>query len=288
MLDAFVEQGGNFVDTAAIYADWTPAGKGSSERMIGKWRANRAGQNVVIASKGAHPELHSMGVGRMTPGEVEGDLNSSLRNLGVESIDLYYLHRDDSSVPVEEILAILEGFKKAGKIRYYACSNWKANRIAEAVEVALQTNATGFVANQPLWSFAKADLTGGDQTWAKMDGEMLDFHQESGIPCIPYTSQANGYFQKIADGKPLLGAIEATYDSEIVRPINRARFARLEAMSAETGLSLTQLALGWLRGHDFPVVPIIGPRTMEQLQDSLSAADVKLSAEHVNELAGSE
>ncbi len=288
MLDYFVEQGGNFLDTAAIYADWTPAGKGSSERMLGKWRAARSPQNVVIATKGAHPELHSMGVGRMTPKEVEDDLNASLSNLGVETIDLYYLHRDDLAVPVEEILQMLEGFKQAGKLRYYACSNWRAERVREATHAAQKMNATGFVANQPLWSLAKPDLTGGDQTWAKMDDELLALHQETGLPAIPYTSQANGYFQKIAAGKPLQGATEATYDSELVRPINRARFTRLEHLSAETGLTLTQLVLAWLRGHEFPVVPIIGPRTMEQFQDSLSAADVNLSPEQVRELTGSE
>jgi aryl-alcohol dehydrogenase-like predicted oxidoreductase len=286
MLDYFVEQGGDFLDTAAIYADWTPAGKGSSERLIGKWRATRSPQNVVIASKGAHPELHTMGVGRMTHADVESDLNASLSNLGVDSIDLYYLHRDDPAVPVEEILGMLEGFKGAGKVRYYACSNWRAERVRAAQEVAQKMNVAGFVANQPLWSLAKPDLTGGDQTWAGMDDELLALHRHIGLPAIPYSSQANGYFQKIADGKTLSGSIQALYDSDLVRPINRARFSRLESLGAETGLTLTQLVLGYLRGHDFPVVPIIGPRMMEQLQDSLSAADVKLSAEQVSELSG--
>ncbi|BCM93216.1 protein tas [Abditibacteriota bacterium] len=284
MLDAFVEQGGNFLDTAAIYADWTPAGKGSSERLLGKWRASRSPRNIVIASKGAHPELHSMGIGRMTPEEVEGDLNASLSNLGVEAIDLYYLHRDDASIPVYEVLAMLEGFRSAGKLRYYACSNWRPHRIREAQEAAQKMNVAGFVANQPLWSLAKPDLTGGDQTWAIMDDDSLALHREMGLPAIPYSSQANGYFQKIAEARPLHSSIEATYDSELVRPINRARFSRLEILSAQTGLSLTQLVLGWLRGHEFPVVPIIGPRSMAQLQDSLRAADVKLTAEQVSEL----
>ncbi|RYX83685.1 aldo/keto reductase [bacterium] len=286
MLDGFVEQGGNFLDTAAIYADWTPAGKGSSERLLSKWLSARSPQDIVIASKGAHPELHSMAVGRMTPQDVEGDLNASLGNLGVESIDLYYLHRDDPAVPVEEILEMLEGFKSAGKVRYYACSNWHANRIREAQEIARKMNVAGFVASQPLWSLAKPDLTGGDQTLAPMNDELLALHGETGLPAIPYTSQANGYFQKIADGKELKAAVAATYDSEIVRPLNRGRFSRLQTLSAETGLSLTQLVLGWLRGHEFPVVPIIGPQSVGQLEDSLRAADVKLSAQQVAELAG--
>ncbi len=283
LLDEFIEAGGNFLDTAAIYADWTPAGKGSSERTIGKWLQSRLPQ-VVIASKGAHPELHSMGVGRMTKNEIAGDIESSLKNLNVETLDLWYLHRDDPSVPVEEVLTMLEELKSAGKLRFYGCSNWRANRIRQAQAAAKTMNATGFVANQPLWSLAKPDLTGGDQTWAPMDDELIALHEETALPAIPYSSQANGYFQKIADDKTLTGALEATYDSELVRSTNRARLSRVESLSRETGLSLTQLVLGFLRGHDFPVVPIIGPRMMEQLRDSLNAGDVKLSADQVGHL----
>lgn len=285
LLDAFREQGGNFLDTAAVYADWTPAGKGSSERLIGKWLSARVPQDVVVATKGAHPELHSMAIGRMSPEQVEGDLNASLSNLGIETVDLYYLHRDDPSIPVEEVLEMLEGFKKAGKVRYYACSNWRAHRMEEAQQAAVKMGAAGFAVNQPFWNFAVPDLTGGDQTWARMDDDMLAWHEKTGMAAIPYSSQANGYFQKIAEGRSLPTFSEATYDSDLVRSTNRKRFARLEAMSAETGLSFTQLVLGWLRGHSFPVVPIVGPRTMEQLQDSLSAGDVRLSAGQVKELA---
>ncbi len=281
MLDEFVAAGGNFLDTAAVYADWTSAGKGSSERTIGRWLSSRSPQNVVIATKGAHPELHSMGVGRITKREIESDIEASLKNLNAESLDLWYLHRDDPSVPVEEVLTLLEEQRSAGKLRFYACSNWRASRIREAQTAAKTLNASGFVANQPLWSLAKPDLTGGDQTWAPMNPEMLVLHQETGLPAIPYSPQANGYFQKIADGKTLSGSIETLYDSELSRPINRARFSRLETLSRDSGLSLTQLVIGWLRGHDFPVVPIIGPRTLEQLRDSLQAGDVKLNAEQV-------
>lgn len=281
LLDCFVEAGGNFLDSAAIYADWTPAGKGSSEKLIGRWRASRSPQNLVIATKGAHPELHSMGVSRLTREDIEADIHASLKNLGVETLDLWYLHRDDPSVPVEEVLTLLEDLKRAGKLRFYAASNWKTPRLREAQAAAQTLNATGFVANQPLWSLAKPDLTGGDQTWAPMNDEMLAFHEETALPALPYSSQANGYFQKIADGKTLSGAVETLYDSELVRPTNRGRLLRMESLSRETGLSLTQLVLGFLRGHSFPVVPIIGPHTMEQLRDSLSASDIKLSVEQV-------
>lgn len=283
LLDRFAEEGGNFLDTAAVYADWTNAGKGSSERAIGAWLRSRPSAQVVIATKGAHPELHSMGISRTTRADIEFDLNASLKNLGVETIDLWYLHRDDPSVPAEEVLSLLEDQKRAGKLRYYGCSNWHANRIREAEEAARTIGATGFVADQPMWSLAQTDLTGSDPTLVAMNAELLAWHEGSGVAAIPYSSQANGFFQKIAQG-PDVSTSLVTYDSELVRSENHARFARLESLSRETGLSLTQLVLGYLRSFDFPVVPILGSRTLEQLNDSLSAGDVKLSSEQAARL----
>ncbi len=224
-----------------------------------------------------------MAIGRMTRDDIEFDLNASLKNLGRETVDLWYLHRDDPSVPVEEVLEILEDQKRAGKLRFYACSNWHTKRIEQAEAAAQKMGATGFVANQPMWSLAQPDLTGSDPTLAVMDDELLDWHTKSGVAAIPYSSQANGFFQKIAEGRPVTTAL-VNYETDLVRASNHARFARLETMSEETGLSFTQLVLGFLRGHEFPVVPIIGSRNMEQLNDSLSGADVKLSREQVEVL----
>jgi aryl-alcohol dehydrogenase-like predicted oxidoreductase len=283
LLDRFAEQGGNFLDTAAIYADWTPAGKGSSERSISQWLRAHPNAEMVIATKGAAPEMHSPGISRTTRSEIEFDLNQSLANLGVETVDLWYLHRDDPSVPVEEVLGLLEDQKRAGKLRFYAASNWRASRLKEAEAAAQKMGATGFVADQPMWSLAVPDLTGSDATLVAMNPELLSWHEQSGVAAIPYSSQANGFFQKVAEGRSTSTALVA-YESELVRATNHARFSRLEAMSGESGLSLTQLVLGFLRGYPFPVVPIIGSRTMEQLNDSLSGADVRLSPEQVQML----
>lgn len=276
LLDQFFEAGGNFLDTAAIYADWTPAGKGSSEKLIGKWlksRSNSASNPAVVATKGGHPELDAMGVGRLAKSEVERDLTASLRHLGRDSVDLYYLHRDDESVPVEAVLEMLEGFVAAGKIRFYGCSNWKTARI-EAFQTAAQTRgASGFVANQPMWALAEADLSGGDPTMVAMDAGMRQYHARSGLAAIPYSSQANGYFSKLRDGR----AVPTIYQTDAVRALNRTRFERAQTLASETGLSLTQIALGYLLCQPFPTVPIIGCKNAAQLNDSLSAAETKLS-----------
>jgi len=274
MLDEYFESGGNFLDTAAIYADWTPAGKGSSERLIGRYLASR-NRDVVVATKGAHPDLDSMSISRMWREQVESDLNDSLKNFGRETIDLYYLHRDDTNRPVEEILDMLESFVQDGKIRYYAFSNWKQERAQEALTLAQSKGIRGFVASQPLWSAAKPDMANIDSTLAAMDDEFVQWHEANNFPAIPYTSQANGYFQKlIADpSRELSGSLKKTYESDAVKAFNRERLENIRALMNEKGLSATAVVLGFLWSHKFPVAPIVGPKNMEQLHDCLAAAE---------------
>ncbi len=125
LLDAFVEAGGTFVDTAKVYADWLPGERSISEKTIGEWlRRSGKRSQVVLATKGAHPDLSAMQTGRLSRAEIIADLDASLRHLQTDVIDLYWLHRDDAEQPVADILATLESQVRAGKIRYYGCSNW--------------------------------------------------------------------------------------------------------------------------------------------------------------------
>jgi aryl-alcohol dehydrogenase-like predicted oxidoreductase len=274
MLDEFVGAGGNFLDTAAVYAAWTPAGKGSSERLIGRYLAARSEwKNIVVATKGGHPVVDENGVSLTARVEVEPDLNESLKNLGRDIIDLYYMHRDDPNRSVEEILAMLESFVQAGKIRYYAFSNWKRERAQEAHEIAKNKGFRGFVASQPLWSAAKPDLTKSDLTLVPLDDEYLKWHEENNFPAIPFSSQANGYFQKLLAEPPveLSAGVKSTYDSEAVKSFNRQRAEKIRILMKEKGLSATAVNFGFMWAHKFPVSPIIGPKNMDQLRDCIEA-----------------
>ncbi len=272
LLDQFFASGGNFLDTAAIYAAWTPAGKGSSEKLIAKWKKSRQ-LDPIIATKGAHPELDSMQTGRVSQAEIERDIEDSLRNLGVETLDLWYLHRDDESVEIEEVLDALEAMTRTGKIRHYACSNWKLERIEAFQNATKARGAAGFVASQPLWSLALADFSEIDPTMRQMTDAMRDFHARTRLAAIPYSSQANGFFNKIAEKR----ALPAAYETQSVRPINCARFGKIENLVRHSAFSMTQIVLGYLLSQPFPTVPIIGCKTATQLEDSLSASDVQLS-----------
>ncbi len=283
LLDAYVACGGNFIDTAAVYANWLPGEKNSSEKTIGRWLA-RSGQRsrIVLATKGAHPELATMHISRMSPAEIVDDLETSLRNLQTEWIDLYWLHRDDPTRPVAEILDTLHGQVLAGKIRYFGCSNWRVDRIAAAEAYAAQRGITGFVANQMRWSLAQIDPAAvGDPTTAAMDDETYAFHRRTGLAAIPYSSQAGGYFQKLAEGSEIRPGQQKTYGTAN----NRTRAARVQALAQETGYSVSQIVLVYLTNQPFATIPIVGCRTVAQVKDSMSAADIRLPIGQVAWLA---
>jgi len=119
LMDYYLEAGGNVLDTAESYACFVPGGDHQSETVIGEWlRDRRTRDRVIISTKGAHPRMATMHIPRMSKAEIQSDLDSSLQRLGIECVDIYWLHRDAPGYPVEEILQSLESFRQAGKIRY--------------------------------------------------------------------------------------------------------------------------------------------------------------------------
>ncbi len=280
LLDAYVACGGNFIDTAAVYANWLPGEKNSSEKTIGRWlAANGQRDAIVLASKGAHPELATMQIPRMSPAEIVDDLETSLRNLQTDRIDLYWLHRDDPARPVAEIIDTLHGQVVAGKIRYFACSNWRAERIAAAQAYAAARGITGFVANQMRWSLAQIDPAAtGDPTTVAMDEETYTYHRRSGLAAIPYSSQANGYFQKMADGRAVAPNQQKLYGAQE----NGRRLARVKELAQATGYSVSQIVLAYLTSQPFVTIPIVGCRSVAQVEDSMQAGDVELTGEQVD------
>lgn len=280
MLNAFGEAGGTFLDTARVYAEWVPGGRHVSEKTLGRWLAETGNRDrVVIATKGGHPPLDAMHISRLSSADITEDVNGSLADLVTDRLDLFYLHRDGPAIPVEEIMEALWQQVDAGKVRYLGCSNWTLPRIKAAQEYAVQRGRTGFVANQMLWSAAVPNTTvfPGPAPMVAMDDTIAAWHAETQMAAVPYSSQANGFFQKVAAGgaEGLRPGPKAMYSSGE----NNGRVERARTLAAETGLSLTQITLGYLRAQPFPVVPIVGPASLEQLADTLTAADVSLTRE---------
>jgi len=282
LMDAFLEHGGNFLDTAHIYADWQCDVPGMSEKTIGAWLASRGCRDrIVIATKGGHLASGSSRP-RLSADQIEQDLKESLRRLGVEQIDLYWLHRDDPTRPVDQILETMERVRQAGLIRWYATSNWSVARMREAA----CPRSPGFVASQIQWSLAKVNPECvWDPTTVDMDPEIWLYHRETGLPVMAYSSQASGFFSgKYRRDQPESGRpdVRRRYDSDL----NWGRLERAGKLAKEIGCHTNQIALAYLLAQPFPTFPIVGCHSPDQLRDSCAAADVCLTTEQVDDLSG--
>lgn len=294
MLDRYVDAGGNCIDTARIYASWLPGGDGASERTIGKWLKTRGGRNrVLLSTKGGHPPLAQMNRGRLSGREIEADLDESLRTLGTDVIDLYWLHRDDVSHPVEDILDTMSVLVGKGKIRAFGCSNWRTERIEEANRKAGlvsskeptasngPTASGGFCASQIQWSLASSmPELHGDPTIVCMNEKEYDWYEREKFPVFAFSAQAKGFFAR-ASAKGL-EAVNKKAAERFATPENIARLERVKEYAARSGLTPSAVALGYITCNPVPAVAIIGCKNEEQLTDSLTASDAELSREDTN------
>ncbi|HVU12950.1 MAG TPA: aldo/keto reductase [Phototrophicaceae bacterium] len=277
LLDQLIALGGNFIDTAHVYGDWIPGTKGLSEKAIGAWlQSSGLRAQVVIGTKGGHPALSSMNVSRLSRAEIVQDIHESLDYLRTDVIDLYWLHRDDTAIPVGEIIDILNEQVAAGTIRDFGASNWTIPRIQAALDYAAGKGVPSFVANQPRWSLALPDMAQHpDKTIVAMDETGIEFHRRTGMAVIPYSSQAHGFFSKLDSvGRSGIRAGDlALYDS----PINGKRFAAARDLARRYGVSINEIALAYLLAQPFPTIPIVGSKRGDQLADSFKASDLALT-----------
>ncbi len=287
LLDLYVELGGNFIDTAHVYADWVPGTKSLSEKCIGEWMKERGSRdNLVLSTKGAHWAIDKPDVPRLASRDIEADLNESLQFLGTDRIDLYWLHRDNPNIPVSDLLETLERAKASGKIRHYAASNWSVSRLEEAERIAGENGWSGFAGDQILWNAGVlAKHPYGDPTVGHMNAERFAFHQKTGMAVLAFQSQAFGYFHRLQNGT--LNEMNPGFRGFYRPEETEARYFRIKRIMQKTGLTLTQVLLGCLSSQPhFVTIPIVGSRTEMQLRDSLSALDVHLTPEHVHLITG--
>ncbi len=288
MLDDFVAAGGNCADSAHIYAAWLPNGWGQSERTLGAWLKARRPQDFFVATKGGHPDLQNMSNSRLASECIAQDLEESLDRLQRDTVDLYWLHRDDPQVPVGEIIDALNDLIRARKIKAIGASNWSAARIEAANQYAAQNDLVGFCASQIGWSLAEVnpDVRGAALT-IQMDDELLNWHRQHRFPVMAYSSQANGFFHYLlpdenAETTPKQQALAKSYLSDK----NRARYQRATQLAQRLNRTAPEVALAYNWSQNFPSVAIVGATKKEQLQETLRAADLQLSPDDVAFLEG--
>ena len=273
MLDLYVSLGGNVIDTARIYSDWVDGEIGRSERVIGDWIKHRGHhEDLVIISKGGHPPLNEMDKSRLSKEEMTYDLNKSLEALGIECLDIYFYHRDDLNRPVSELIETMQDFVRAGKIKYYGCSNWTTARMKEAMEYCKEKGYRGFVASQVLYNIASKEMAPyPDETMVTMDEEMLAFHEESTVLAMPYFSLCSGFFTKLKNG----GDVST---SPYYTEKNLELASHLNHLAAKYEATLSQIVMGYLTTHKLPMCALAGASRPEQLIDFMKTLDLTINA----------
>jgi aryl-alcohol dehydrogenase-like predicted oxidoreductase len=276
ILDRFADAGGTMIDTADVYSAWAPGHKGGeSESLIGEWLRRRGGQGeMLIATKVGM--LPGEGGEKLEPARIAAAAEASLRRLGVEAIDLYYAHQDDTKTPLADSLAAFDRLVRDGKVRVIGASNYSAERLAEALAVSERDGLARYQVLQNEYNLMARD---------KFEGVLQDLCVERNIGMLPYYGLASGFltgkYRSPADqGKSIRGDRMAKY----LNPRGFAVLAALDAVAAETGATPAQVALAWLAAQPAIAAPIASARTPEQADEIIGAMTLELSDEQVARL----
>lgn len=289
VLDAYVEAGGNFIDTADCYTSWSssmggpPNPGGVSEEIIGRWLAARGLRDeMVIATKVRAAMGESFSEGRGTRHQREGlsrrwimqACEDSLRRLGVDHIDLYQAHFLDPLVPIEETLGALSDLVRTGKVRYIGCSNFSAWRLLEALWAADRLGLERFVSVQPEYSLL-------DPTRSDVEMELAPACEAYGIGMVPYSPLGGGLLTgKYRRGTALPRSVRAEENAQLrVTDKNWDIIETLVAIAEEHGQTPAQAAISWLRSKPWVASPIVGANTPDQLRNTVAGLDAELSAD---------
>ena len=265
IIEKYIELGGNVIDCARVYTD------GRAEEVIGKWITKRGKRDdLIIITKGGHPLFETMNVSRMSREEMESDLNKSLKALCVDTIDIYFYHRDDLSQPVSDLIEVMESFVKAGKIRYYACSNWSTERMKEADEYCKSKGYRGFVANQMLFNMASETMKPfPDTTMVSMDKDMIQYHRESKNLAMPYFGVCSGFFH-ILDAK----GEEAVKNSPYYTEENLKLSKKIGVLREKYNATISQILLGFFFQQGIDICPLAGADNEQQLLEIMGTFDI--------------
>lgn len=280
VLDRFVEAGGTFVDTADVYSSWVKEHPGGeSEAAIGRWLA-RGGRpdGLVIATKvGMH---FKDDLANLRPESIERACDASLERLGVEAIDLYYAHRDDEEVPLQDSLAAFDQLVRDGKVRHLGVSNFTAARLREALEIVQREGYVPISVVQPQYNLLDR---------AGYEDELQAVCVEHDVAVVPYYGLAMGFLtgkysreSEAADmGTPRAKDAIRTYGSQ---ERSWATLEVLKNVAQAHGVTVAAAALAWLKDRPGVAAPIASARNVEQLEELLPMLDLELTPGDVHAL----
>jgi aryl-alcohol dehydrogenase-like predicted oxidoreductase len=270
VLDAYAAAGGNFIDTADVYSAWVPGHSGGeSETIIGNWlraRGNRA--EVIVATKVGHD-------GNLRREAIMEGAKRSLERLATDHIDLYYMHNDDADTPFEESLATFGELIRDGSVRYIGASNFTAERLAEALEVAQREGLPAVVALQNEYNLVSRAYEDGPAAVVAANG----------LAAVPYYGLASGFLT--GKYRPDGATVDSPRAQGAVAQLDQRGIAVLDALdeiAAAHDATPAAVALAWLAAQPTVVAPIASARTVAQLEELLPFTSMMLSEGELEQL----
>jgi aryl-alcohol dehydrogenase-like predicted oxidoreductase len=277
IIDRALDAGINFLDTANVYA------RGQSEEITGAaLKRNGRRDKIILATKVhgrmADDDPNAAGNSRR---HIIAEAEASLRRLQTDYIDLYQIHRPEASTPIDETLRALDDLVRAGKVRYIGTSTFGAWQVVEALWVARELGLNRFVTEQPPYNILDR----------RIERELVPMAQTFGIGLIPWSPIAGGLLSgKYRRGQPV--PEDSRYAEERGNALNRQRLVdpvfdvleQLDGLAQSQDCTMVQLALAWVLAQPAISSPIVGPRTMDQLEEYLGAPSVKLTDEQLRRI----
>jgi aryl-alcohol dehydrogenase-like predicted oxidoreductase len=270
VLDAYVEAGGNFVDTANSYM----VKGGESETVIGRWMRERGNRDdIVLATK--------VGGGKgatrnLRPDNVKAQCEASLERLQTDRIDVYYAHFDDEETPLEDSLRAFDALVQAGKVRHVAASNYSPERLTRALELQRGKGLAEFTVLQPHYNLVERDF----------ERTLLPVADAWALAVCPYFALAKGFLTgKYRPGGKEVESKRAEGARVYLERGGEAVLEALDEVAADHGVEPAAIAVAWLLAHPRVVAPIASARTPEQLAATLPAATLELTPDQLNRLS---
>ena len=272
ILDAFVEAGGNIVDSADVYSAWVPGNQGGeSETVIGNWLERDPAKRgrVMIATKVGFFE-------GLAPEKIAAACDASLQRLGIDTIDLYYHHKDDPNVPLADSLGAMDALVKAGKVRAIGLSQYSAERLDEAMRTAQANGLTQPCALQTWYNLVERP---------KLEGELRDAALVHGLGIVPFYGLANGFLTgKYRSKDDLDKSPRGLRNIEYLEGRGARVLEALDSVAAETGAALATIAIAWTIAQPGITSTLASATSVEQLRELTAAMHLKLTPEQLARL----
>lgn len=288
IMDAYYEHGGRFLDTANNYVFWIDGFTGDeSELTVGKWIRERNNHDqVFLATKcgvrptGKNPD-GSFAFEGLSKKAVENAIEGSLKRLGIDCVDLYYIHVDWRWEPLEETLEVLNGLVKAGKVKHIACSNMSTWRVVEAKEISRREGWAEFVGIQNWFSYLRPRHNADMWVQKFADDELFDYCQaEQDLTILAYTSTLAGLYAWDSIYDQNHPALNNRFFSED----NERRLLVIKEIAKARGVTPFRVMFAWMLSRKVSIVPILGVSKISQLEDNLGALDLTLTDAEIERL----